>query len=206
MKRLRIKKRSLLFLSVTDASKGRHCCPPEHARPSLRCCARIFSYQWTADYWNHSAVLLDTLQNLQQWTSGHNLTQLGSFSDKCCLLTSAVKMAFAQNSLVHRYEYSSCLLIGMLNKSIIRNSFGLTDGGNAIEEDKVSAVSSTLLLPGAEKGSVRALGWRWYFHPSSACSDLDSIRSSRTGGQQERREDRPDADSCLYIYYVHLLL
>lgn len=121
-----------------------------------------------------------------------------------CLLTSAVEMAFTQNSLVHRYEYSSWLLI-RLNKSIIRNSSGLTDGGYGIEEDKVSAVRSTLSLPGAEKASVKALGWLWYFHPSSACSDLDSFRPSRTGGQQEQREERPlpDADSCPYSYYIH---
>lgn len=120
-----------------------------------------------------------------------------------CLLTSAVEMAFAQNSVVHRYEYSSWLLL-RLNKSIIRNSSGLTDGGYGIEGDKVSAVSSTLSLPGAEKASVKALGWLWYFHPSSVCPDLDSIRPSKTGGQQERREERPlphaDLHLCLDLF------
>lgn len=78
-----------------------------------------------------------------------------------CLLMSAVKMAFAHNSLFYRYEYSSWLLIRLEeNRSIIKNSSGSTDSaprkrGHGIEGDKVPAASSSLSLPGAEKRTWR---------------------------------------------------
>lgn len=193
------KKNSLIFVHhgcTGAASEGQHCCTPGAAVPGFLV---INGAQTIGITQLCYSIHFRTSDKGQAATIWHNwapfLTNaVYCFLDVCC-------RDGICSQLLRPPIWIFLLVIN--NKSIIRNSSGFADGGYGMEEDKVSAVGSTLSLPGAEEASVKALGWLWYFHPSSACSDLDSIRPSRTGGQRERREERPlpDADSCPYIYY-----
>lgn len=58
----------LLFVTFEPSSENRYCYSAEHSRPWFHCSARVLkqaaSYQYNTDYSSHSAVPLDTLQNL----------------------------------------------------------------------------------------------------------------------------------------------